>query len=273
MGCFIVASLTLAFPASAQSVGTSAVGSDATLRGGRVDPACDALQTPASAPKTPLFIARCAAQQGRTAEAYGIFRDIARVPGPWQAEAERWRLGLQPTLVVRVLGTSPALTTVDGSPVPSEKEVSVEPGEHLVTVILDKQAFRERRVIAEAGKVTTIQFGPSDPRTPAGIGLLSAGVIGVIGVIVTAVIAGAKKDVVDTHCTADKHCDAAGQSAAETGQKLVIFNTVSWAMAAGGLGLGSFFLFTSRGSVETTAAPRVPEARSTGYTFGFGGRF
>lgn len=216
-------------------------------------------------------------KRGRVAEAYFAFKALASILSPWQREADGWWRTLQPAISVHVAPGTPPIARVeidrDHKLLSFDQPVAVDPGEHVVTIVYTDQSTRQRAVTVEAGKVATLHISPSDVRFPVGIGLLSTSALGIVGIFATAVVAASKKDVIDAHCNMEKRCDSAGAQAADTGKMLVGLNTVSWAVAVAGLGLGTYFTVAAKGAVQLTVGPKIAGTSPAGLILGFGGRF
>jgi hypothetical protein len=164
----------------------------------------------------------------------------------------------------------------------------VDPGPHTVTVRLTGHYPKSVNVTLAIGETSQVELHPGevDPNwATAGAGvdtkksssraigwvLGGVGVVGVGTAVATGLMLVNTKKTVSDNCTADKACTPQGVDAAATGRKLLIANTVGWAVGALGLGLGAYFVLSAPKSQTSAAlAPAVgPDGASLTYIGSF----
>ncbi|MEZ4223418.1 MAG: hypothetical protein R3B13_20900 [Polyangiaceae bacterium] len=82
---------------------------------------------------------------------------------------------------------------------------------------------------------------------------LGVGIAGVVVGGVTGATVFGKKDTIESHCDANKTCDAEGLDAADSARTLSTVSTVSFVVGAVGVGAGMYFLLSGGGSEPRTA--------------------
>jgi hypothetical protein len=241
-------------------------------------------------------IADCREKLGRLASAWQAFQEVAQRLGPGDERgpiAEARAAALEPRLPRLVLQLSP------GAPVGTvvlREEVElgtgslgvplpVDPGRHVVTVRAPGRAERRYDVVLEEGKATelTLEVGEpapgqgataatSTPTSPppdlpasggssrtAGFVVGGIGVASVIAGVVTGGLALRYKSKMDDHCS-DGVCDQTGFDAADKGDTFAKISTVTFAVGAVGIGLGTYLLLSSDDEGRQVGIQATPNA-------------
>ena len=151
-----------------------------------------------------------------------------------------------------------------GAPLP------VDPGPHTITVRMPGHFSKSTTVSVAIGEqaIVDVQPGAVDPSAGAapvkaptktigwivgGIGLAGVGTAAVSGMM----LVGVKRTVSD-NCNESKVCNQDGIDAASNGKKLLIVNTIGWAVGAVGLGVGAYLILSSpKSQPAAVLAPSV----------------
>lgn len=199
-----------------------------------------------------------------------------------------------PTLKMSFPGGIPGefVLTIDGKVIHRislDKDVPVDPGEHLVIVQVPGRTDSEQRIsIAnKEKKAIDLVVGPeavsiddgdqskgTSPRKKIGFVVLGTGAAGLIFGGVMGVLAVGKKNIVDEHCTG-LNCDADGFAAVNQGRTFGNSSTVGF--AAGGVlaAVGAVLIITApKSSPKTSWLTGIGATATAGGAFvGMEGRF
>jgi len=164
----------------------------------------------------------------------------------------------------------------------------VDPGEHVVVLRTPGRFDGSAKIVVAEGesKLVTVQMGALDPAAARrleerrSVGVSSKRTVGwVIGGVGVAGVAAAassgfmlmgKRNTADAQCP-DKVCNEEGASAVDAGKTLLVVNTISWVVAAAGLGVGAYLILSSSDSKPT--AVLAPTVTPTGAALSWVGAF
>jgi hypothetical protein len=244
-------------------------------------------------PITTHVVAREHAELKHLIEARELAASVARIPvapneseGTQNARRQAAELaeslkGKIPTLTVTLTNVPPtrrATITIDGvakTPEPGGTAYAVNPGKHVVAARVENGAESQSEVSVEEGEHKTVTFTPELPPTtldasvtgsasvegdrPGRSSLVyigfGAAVAGLAAGTITGVMALSKAGT--SECEGNR-CTSAGIDDVETGRTLALVSTISFGVAAVGVGVGIWGL--ALGSSKRTAWQLVPTA-------------
>jgi hypothetical protein len=186
-----------------------------------------------------------------------------------------------PHLTIRVKGPVEGASKVlrdqtEIGPAGQGVPLPVDAGQHVITVRAPGHFDDATTVTLAEGenKEVIVKIGAVDPAAAArlaggeaddgsgtrtlGWALGGVGVAGLASAVTTGLMVVSKKHVVEAECNAEtKECPSQeGADAASAGRTLLTLNTVSWVIAAAGLGAGAYFVISgSRSRPSATIAP------------------
>lgn len=229
--------------------------------------------------------AACEEKLQRVASAWQHWREamsLLRPDDPRVQYAEERSQALEPQVpyltVVLAAGAPPGSRVVlDDAELGSASlgsALPVDPGEWHITVHAPGRVARAFKVRIELADKLTIKVSAGAPQAvqdepvslaPYKWAALGVGVVGIAGGVVTGVLAKDRRDTVDQNCDANSQCNAAGATAAREGETLVTLNTVSWVVAAVGVGAGvTLWILDDSGSSEEPASAKLGVSPTVG---------
>lgn len=225
--------------------------------------------------------ATCEARQGKLASAWQHFNEAAALLRPFddrKSFVDRQITELAPRLPRLTLHLSPnappaarvLLNGTELAPASVGLSTPVDPGQIELHVTCEGRRPRRSLVTIAEGQALDVTVDAGEPyelalpsrslRAPAhqpqqkpsqsslqrdlGVSLVALGSLGVGLGVASGVVVASRKSTVDEHCPAQR-CDDVGLRAAESGERWLVVNTVSWSVGAVALLTGSALWLTS----------------------------
>jgi hypothetical protein len=254
---------------------------------------------------THLNLGTCRAGQGKLATAYRHYQQGMAMlpPGDERIEATTKLLDelspRVPRLIVTLGPGVPAVAhvLVDGAEVarPELGKLMLDPGKHTIVLTVPEHRDATTDVDLAARDITNLTLSPGEPLAPAkpdkpmappeepspdlmvpGLAIGAVGLAAAVAAGVTGGVILSKNSTIDDNCYKG-WCNDQGYSAVKTNRTLVIVNTISFAVAGAGIGLGAALLIAdavmSGSNEKPTAAVLAPVVVPGGAVLGVTGRF